>query len=254
MASSSVYLVTGSSRGIGLEFIKQLLTRGDNVIATCRNPTAANELQSVLSQHKSSGAPNFGISVPLDVSSEDSIAALPAALDTIGKVQAVDVLVHNAGISAPTHPVDPVGKASKTVMMDCFATNAVGPLLLTQSLLPRLRAGSGKKIFFVSSNMASLTNTDPAHVSGSVSYRASKSAMNMVGRCLAGEHGPLTPDGFAITLCHPGWVDTDMGSAGNREPPVTPPDSVRGMLAVIDSMGTHSNANFLDFNGAPLPW
>lgn len=91
----------------------------------------------------------------------------------------------------------------------------------------------------------------------SVFHDASHTALNllqMVGRVLAGEHGVLTEDGFKITLCHPGWVGTDMGSAGNRAPPVSPPDSVSGMLAVLDRMGSHSNADFLDFLGKTLPW
>eukprot|EP00928_Gymnodinium_smaydae_P054938 TRINITY_DN38620_c0_g1_i1.p1 TRINITY_DN38620_c0_g1~~TRINITY_DN38620_c0_g1_i1.p1 ORF type:complete len:277 (-),score=34.38 TRINITY_DN38620_c0_g1_i1:213-977(-) len=254
MASSCVYLITGSSRGLGLEFVRQLLARGDNVIATCRNPSGATELQALLAYHASNGARNFGICLPLDVSSEESVAALPAALDSTGKAPVVDVLVHNAGIASPNFPIDPVGTANKGVMMECFATNAVGPLLLTQALLPRLRAGSGKKIFFVSTNLASLTNADPAKGVGGVSYRASKTAMNMVARCLAGEHGPLTQDGFAITLCNPGWVDTDMGSSNGREPPLAPCDSIRGMLAVIDSMGAHSNGDFVDYTGAKNSW
>lgn len=252
--ASAIYLVTGCSRGLGTEWVRQLLARGDSVVATCRSPDNAAELQRVLEVHSASGKANFGLSLPLDVASEESVSALVSALEETGKVPAIDVLIHNAGISAPTHPVDPVSKASKSSLMSCFETNAVGPLLLTQALLPKLRAGKGKKIFFVSTMMASMEKTDPANGGGSVSYRASKSGLNMVGRCLAGEHGPLTEDGFMITLCHPGWCQTDMGSAGNRSPPVKIVDSVTGMLKVLGSMGSHSNADFLDFTGAQLPW
>ena len=89
---------------------------------------------------------------------------------------------------------------------------------------------------------------------GSVSYRASKAALNMIGRCLAGEHGPATPDALKVTLCHPGWVDTDLGSAGGREPPVTPSESITGMLRVIDEMGADSIANFVDYTGDRVVW
>jgi NAD(P)-dependent dehydrogenase (short-subunit alcohol dehydrogenase family) len=255
-APAAVCFVTGSSRGIGVEFIRQLLARGDSVLATCRTPAKAAELQEVLAAHASLGAPNFGVCLPLDVSSEESIAGIVAAVDGLSEeVPAIDCVIHNAGISAPSHPVDPASTANKTALMSCFETNAVGPLLLTQALLPKLRAGAGKKMFFVSSNMGSMENTADVGASGSsVSYRASKAALNMVGRCLAAEHGPLTPDGFAISLVHPGWVATDMGSAGARDPPVAPADSVAGMLRVLDSMGAHSNADFLDYTGATLPW
>eukprot|EP00746_Dinoflagellata_sp_MGD_P136427 gnl/MRDRNA2_/MRDRNA2_70347_c0_seq1.p1 gnl/MRDRNA2_/MRDRNA2_70347_c0~~gnl/MRDRNA2_/MRDRNA2_70347_c0_seq1.p1 ORF type:complete len:253 (-),score=37.28 gnl/MRDRNA2_/MRDRNA2_70347_c0_seq1:151-909(-) len=251
--TAPIYLVTGCSRGLGVEWVRQLLARGDSVLATCRNPDSATELQRVLEVHNASGKANFGLGLPLDIASDDSITSLVAAIEATGKVPAIDALVHNAGISAPTHPVDPVDKATKSALMDCFETNAVGPLLLTQALFPKLRAGTGKKIFFVSTIMASMENTFEKK-GGSVSYRASKTALNMMGVCLACEHGPGTDDGFGITLCHPGWVQTDMGSAGNRSPPVAVPDSVKGMLAVLDKMGEHSKADFLDYTGAKLSW
>lgn len=263
MASPTVFLVTGCSRGIGIEWAKQILARGDSLIATCRNPDSAAELNAVLAAHS---GPGFAISLPLDVASEASIRALPEAIAATGKTSGVDVLVHNAGVSAPTHPVDPAETVSKAAMMDCFETNAVfsppplqprpalivrveqvGPMLVTQACLKLL--SPGKKIFFVSTAMASMERTDQASGGGSVSYRASKSGLNMVGRLIAAEWGLGTEADLAVTLCHPGWVDTDMGAAGNRSPPVQPPDSVSGMLTVIDQMGPQSTANFVDWEG-----
>ena len=180
----------------------------------------------------------------------DAVAALPGLIDASGKAAAIDVLVHNAGVSAPTHPVDPLETATKSAMMDCYETNCVGPLIVTQALLPMLRAGGGKKVFFVSTAMASMETA----AAGSVSYRTGKAALNMLGRLLSLEHGTETSDGLAVTLCHPGWVDTDMGAAGDRSPPVQPPDSVTGMLAVIDAMGAESNGNFCDWEGNTLAW
>lgn len=251
---SSIYLLTGASRGIGLEIARQLLARGDSVIATCRNPDSAPELQAAI-RDASESARRFSAVLPLDVADEASVDSLLGQLagveEAAGRPPTIDVLWHNAGISAPTHPVDPVATAKKDAMMSCFATNAVGPLLLTQALLPRLRAGEGKKVFFVSTDMASCEGTTAG---GSVSYRASKAAMNMVARCIAGEHGPSTPDGLSVTMCHPGWVETDMGSAGGRAPPVKPEDSVAGMINVMDNMGPHSTGDFLDYQGAPRRW
>ena len=131
----------------------------------------------------------------LDVASEASIAQFPAALDA-ASVAAIDVLVHNAGVSAPTHPVDPFATATGSALRHCFEVNAVGPLLLTQALLPRLRAGTAKKIFFVSSIMGSIESTASG---GSVSYRTSKAAVNMLGKCLAGEHGIGTDKACSMT-------------------------------------------------------
>lgn len=243
--SGMLYLVTGCSRGLGIEWVKQLLERGDKVVATCRD---SGKAEGMAGEFRS--RPNFVGCLPLDVSDPATIDALLPKLEQLG-VKHIDVLVHNAGISAPTHPVDPIASATKAAMMACFDTNAVGPMLLTQALLPLLRAGNGKRVFIVSSAMASMAKTTAG---GSVSYRASKAATNMVGRCLAGEHGTNTEDGLSVTLCHPGWCDTDMGSAGNRSPPVKPVDSVAGMIKVIDAMGKQSNADFLDYTGAPIEW
>ena len=114
----STVLVTGSSRGIGLELVRQLAGGGGKrVLATCRDPTTASELTDViraanraLPAHCQRDANAASAILALDVSSEESIAALPAALAGIG-VDAVDCVVHNAGVSAKTHPVDPVVSA-----------------------------------------------------------------------------------------------------------------------------------------------
>lgn len=243
----AVYFVTGASRGIGIEWVKQILARGDSVIATCRTPSSATELNRAVDDYS---GPGFAVCLPLDVASEVSVASLPSAIAATGLTNCIDVLIQNAGISAPTHPVDPLEMASKKALMDCFETNCTGPLLVTQALLPMLRVGAGKKMFFVSTDMASMAGA----AAGSVSYRTSKAALNMLGRLVALEHGPGTEDGLAVTLCHPGWVETDMGAAGNRSPPVRPEESVAGMLKMVDSMGSHSNADFIDFEGNTLAW
>ena len=133
---SSVSLVTGCSRGLGLEFVRQLVQQQadtpSTIIATCRSPDSATELTALAAQAK-------GVHVlALDVSDEASIAQLPGALKGLD-VERIHLLVHNAGISAPTHPVDPAASAKASVMGQCFSVNAVGPLLLTQTLLPLLR-------------------------------------------------------------------------------------------------------------------
>ena len=163
----------------------------------------------------------------------------------------VDCIVHDAGISNPTHPKDPILSANAAAMMDCFATNAVGPLLVTQALMPMLRASEMRKVFFVSTAMCSMENTTTG---GCMSYRASKAGLNMVGRCLAGEHGIGTDDNLKVTLCHPGWCDTDMASSGGRPAPVAPCGSVKGTLALIDAMGEQSKAEFINYRGEPVPW
>lgn len=253
-----VYLVMGSSRGVGVQLVKQILDRGCSVVATCRNPDTATQLADVVAAKKVGD--NFAKVLPLDVSNETSIVTFMQLLGEheaeMGRKAAIDVLVHNAGISAPTHPQDPAATALASSMKDCFETNALGPLLLTQQCLPRLRAGSLKKVLFMSSQMGSMekTNSGTCKANSCISYRSSKAALNMVARCLAAEHGIGTDDNLAMTLCHPGWVATEMGSAGDRSPPVKPEDSVIGILAVIDNMGENSKANFVSWEGNEINW
>eukprot|EP00656_Telonema_subtile_P005210 TRINITY_DN12366_c0_g1_i2.p1 TRINITY_DN12366_c0_g1~~TRINITY_DN12366_c0_g1_i2.p1 ORF type:complete len:219 (+),score=52.73 TRINITY_DN12366_c0_g1_i2:117-773(+) len=216
-------------------------------IRDSRNPSTAAALQQLI---ESNSNRTFAHVLGLDVADEASVEVLPQALKELG-VSKVDCLIHNAGVSAPTHPVDPFASASKQAMIGCFATNAVGPLLVTQALLPLLRESEVRKVFFVSTVMASMAATTSG---GAVCYRTTKAAENMVARCLAGEHGQGTEDRLLVTLCHPGWCDTDMGGAGGREPPVQPEESVAGMLAVVDGMGEHSRADFVDYTGRPLQW
>ena len=139
--------------------------------------------------------------------------------------------------------------ATKQALMDCYETNAVGPLILTQGLLPLLAASSLKKVLVVSSMMGSLELTTEG---GSISYRASKAGANMVTKCMAGELN--ASHGLVCCMVHPGWVATEMGSAGNRAPPVQPAESVKGMLALIDMMEPGINGTFWDWNCKPLPW
>ena len=142
-------------------------------------------------------------------------------------------------------------------MLACFEINAVGPLLLTQALLPMLRlsAQQPRKLLIVTSEMGSLGNVLQPNRAGNVSYRSSKAAANMVGRCVAAELG--TTEQLAVTLVHPGWCQTDMGTAGvpGRVPPVTPTESVAGMLKVMDGIEKAcGSANFVDYTGAAIAW
>jgi len=250
-SNSLTYLITGCSRGLGLEFVRQLIDQGDHtIIATCRSPVDASQLKALVRQADTGGC--ILHMIELDVADEGSIAKLPAQLDLFG-VEHIDVLIHNAGISAPTHPIDLVATAKAAVLRQCFDVNAVGPLMITQTLMPWLAGASGRppcRVLFVSSIMGSIEKTN----AGSVSYRASKAALNMIAKCIAGEHGVGTKHDLRITLCHPGWCDTDMGSAGGRSPPVKPADSVAGMLCVVENMGDNSKADFLDYTGSPIGW
>jgi NAD(P)-dependent dehydrogenase (short-subunit alcohol dehydrogenase family) len=221
------WLITGANRGLGLELARQLTARGDQVIGTVRDPARAEALRGL------------GARVEVvDVVDPASVAALAARLDGV----ALDVLINNAGIQLheggiASLDLDEVARS--------IATNALAPMRMVQALLPHLRAGSRRLIAHLSSDLASIGDNTTG---GYYGYRASKAALNMLNRTLAEELGR---EAFTCLVLHPGWVQTDMGGP---DAPMLAPDSIRGVLAVLDRATAADSGRFLDHHGADLPW
>lgn len=246
-------LVSGSSRGLGLGFVEQLLGAGAHVVATCRCPAKAEQLAAL----KERAGPQQLLILPLDTTDAASVDALPGELRKHG-IESLSTLINNAGVTTANHPIDPILKSSAADMHAVFDTNVVGTVRLTQACLPLLRAAQCKTrtIANVSSQLASLEGCAGPHAvqgraGGVACYRISKAAGNMVVRCFAGE---LAAEDFVCVAISPGHVATDMGSAGGRDAPLTVETSVRGMLAVIEKLEGKDNGRFLQHDGAELPW
>jgi NAD(P)-dependent dehydrogenase (short-subunit alcohol dehydrogenase family) len=195
MADAPVIVVTGASRGIGLEICRELAGRGARVVLTARNArdgSRAAEPLSVLFR-------------PLDVTDDASAAALA---DFLAKEFGhCDVLINNAGIIADGD--DSILTVSPVAVQDTLATNTVAPLRITQALLPLLRQSRrGACVINVSSGAGELRDFDPGW---SPAYSLSKAALNLVTRMLA---SALLNDGIAVNAMCPGWVRTDMGGSG----------------------------------------
>jgi NAD(P)-dependent dehydrogenase (short-subunit alcohol dehydrogenase family) len=155
---------------------------------------------------------------------------------------AIDILVNNAGVFDPNDvTVDTVDFA---VMEQTLAVNTLGPLRVTQALLPNLRAGKHRTILNLSSQLGSIAESSGRWYA----YRASKAALNQINKTLSAE---LAPEGFICVVLHPGWVRTDMGGAGAT---YSPQESVGGLIAVIEKLGPSDTGRFYDFKGAPIPW
>lgn len=240
-------LVTGANRGIGLEFTRQLLERGERVVATCRKPGTATALNALAGEH-----PGRLHVLPLDIADARSRAGLVSELplvlgeDDDGQPGRLDLLVNNAGV---LHSGERFGHVEAATLEDSLRTNAVGPFLLAQALVPWLRegeaAGTGAVIANLSSVMASIAHRNEFR---SPSYCASKAAQNMLSVQLA---QALADRGMVVLALHPGWVQTDMGGASAN---VTAADAVRGMLGVIDAANPAQSGSFLDWRGESLPW
>ena len=242
-------LITGANRGIGLEMTRQAAQRGDSVIAACRNPDTASNLQRL------AGEVGLQISiVGMDVANDSSVAAAASSIsNTI--TGALDLVVANAGhLNARGGLQDPEhtqGNIAATLM-----TNVAGVFFTARHFLPHLRAaalngstsldGSASlaRLAVISSQMGSSTR---AGISAPI-YRASKAAANNLARSLSLE---LAPDNIAVGAWHPGWVQTDMGGS---EAAITPQTSAAGLLSRFDSLSMQTSGVFEDYAGTPHPF
>jgi len=232
--SSSTYFITGCNRGLGLEFVQQLLARGQRVIATCRDIATATDLTALTLKH--SGQLSL---VEMDVSDEASMREAVALLND----EAIDVFINNAGMYGPRDAN--FGNVDGPAMVEVLYTNAVAPVLLTQLLIDNVRKGSGKKLVYVSSKMGSIADNGRG---GSYIYRSSKTALNSVVKSLALD---LAPEGIATATLHPGWVRTDMGGPNGL---IDAPESVSGMLNVIDGLSVANTGQFFNYDGSTIAW
>ncbi len=231
--------ITGANRGIGLEFIRQLVGRGWNIIATARKPAEAEELQSIAAEY-----PQL-IVEQLDVTDYDRIDGLAEKyVDT-----PIDVLLSNAGITPRYKSAfSKVDGVDWEMARRSIEVNAIAPLKLTESFMNHVAASEQKKIVIISSKAGSFELSPKMPMM--YSYRASKAALNMYMYTLSYE---TTKKGVVVTLLSPGMVNTTPGfkMKGAIEPEV----SVSKMLAVIDGLTTENNGQFLDYDdGRVLGW
>lgn len=217
-------VITGGNRGIGRQLARLYAEAGHDVVIGVRNPDGAGGLPVE--------------TLTLDVGDDTSVAAFAEAL----KGRAVDILINNAGFGGPerqsSHDTDFAG------FLDTLNINTLGPLRVTQALLPNLRQAGTAKVAIISSGMGSLDSTEP----DMIAYRASKAAVNKVAQCLATD---LVGDGIAIASLHPGWVRTDMGGPSAD---LAPEESARGLKDVIDGLSVATTGHFWNYDGSFLPW
>lgn len=226
-------LVTGSNRGIGLEFVRQYLEDGWVVHATCRWPGEAHELQtfaqiySELHIHR------------LDITIQEDISNICRELDGIP----LDVLINNAGIYLD----------KKSPGLDCIhyddwrrtiEVNTLGAVRLTEAMVENIARSKKKLVVVLSSHMGSI---EDINAPGSYYYRSSKAALNAVMHGISVE---LKKQLIGVQILHPGGVMTRMGP----EKGITPQQSVQGMRDIIEHFSLDQTGTFLQYNGDEMPW
>ncbi len=232
-------LITGANRGLGLEFVRQYLGAGYDVIATCRKPEAAEELNAL------SGSGSSLEVVAMDMM---DFASIEAAANAIGS-RPIDILLNNAGVFGPKPKADGdmrqnFGQLDYQLWADILRVNTMAPLKMAETFLENVMAGSERKLITISSLVASITEGGP----GLYIYRTSKTALNMAMATLARD---LEGSNVIVALFNPGWVRTDMGGSAAV---LGVEESIRSVRKVIAGLSVKDSGSFIDYDGRRLPW
>lgn len=231
-------LITGSNRGIGLAFAKWYAEQGWNVVATCRRPEQADDLNALAAEHA-----NLSVEL-LDVTREDHIGDI---VDRHAD-QPIDLLINNAAVLGPL-PEQSLGGLDYDRFELTMAVNVYAPLRLSEALADNVAAAGGK-IVAITSGVASLTLM--SRMRGLYFYRMSKSALNMGWRALRTD---LKPRGVAVLLVSPGQVDTALlRESGYTGEALTTEESVAGMVEIIADATLDDPGLPINVDGRVLPW
>ncbi len=226
--SRGTVLITGANRGIGLAMAEAFSREGYTVIGSARRPAAASALRQ------------SGVEVlQLDVTDPSSVASLARALAG----RPIDILINNAGMvndeatSFADRNIEQMGVE--------YQVNALGPLRVTQALMPNMMAGERKIVANISSMMGSMALNNFGTYMG---YRASKAALNSFTKTLSVD---LAEDNLIFVVLHPGYVKTDM-NAGEGD--ITAAESANALFQLIEGLEGEDNGNFYNYDGKPMPW
>ena len=230
----STILITGTSRGIGLELTKIFAENNWNVIACCRKPKKADKLNEVAKTYS-----NIEI-YKLDVEDFDEIEALKEVL----KGKNIDILLNNAGTYGSKEGQF-FGNIDYKSFKETFKINTLAPLKMCETFLEEVSNSDKKIMAIITSMMGSITLNEDGK---ELIYRVTKCAANMVVKCMA---NTLKDKKITVLAIHPGWVKTDMGG---ENAPILPEDSAKGIYHLLTNINESNTGKFLDFQGNELPW
>ncbi|HJP04279.1 MAG: short-chain dehydrogenase [Chromatiales bacterium] len=232
-------LITGANRGLGLEFARQYSADGWKVIACCRTPADAHELNEL-----AAGA---------DITVEQLDVNDFAAIDALGekyKGVPIDVLLNNAGIIGPIPIAENAmrqhfSKMDYEVWEQVLRTNTFAPVKMAEVFLENVAASEQKKIVTISSTVGSIAEMSvPA-----LAYASSKTALNRVMTIIAGQ---LKERGIIVAMYCPGYVKTRMDAFGYAT--VEVPESIAALRPMIADLTIEKTGSFTGHDGRTIGW
>ncbi|KAI8370225.1 4-dihydrotrisporin dehydrogenase [Blakeslea trispora] len=236
----STFVITGTSRGLGLELVRQLSSKGHTVFACARNPDASEKLQALV-DHK------HVIPIQMDTVNKKSIETAVKEIERQAP-DGIDVLINNAAILGDLHATPE--ELTRDSLGQVFDVNVSSTNDVTMSLLPLLRKRGQDKIKKIVNITSTIGSIELAHELGKdrVAYCVSKAALNMLTRLTALN---LAKENFIVYAACPGYVKTDMGG---KDAFITPEESVTNQIAKLEKVTLEDNGKFFGNNGDIVPW
>ncbi|MDP6393272.1 MAG: SDR family oxidoreductase [Arenicellales bacterium] len=224
-------LITGASRGLGLEFARQYASAGWRVHAGVRNLHGRPPIDDLKHDNVTTH--------DLDVSNHGQIQAVARRLVN----QPIDLLINNAGLWLGEN--EHYGRCDDAQWFEEFRVHVFGTMAMCEAFIAHIKMGDLKLIANISSANGSLTLDNGV---GDYPYNTSKAALNLITRGLATD---LEKYAISVICLSPGFVATDM-SGPNAD--LTPEESVSAMRDLFKTLGRDASGTFLRYNGQFLPW
>jgi NAD(P)-dependent dehydrogenase (short-subunit alcohol dehydrogenase family) len=227
---AAAILITGAN----LRICQSIL--GRRMAHICRVPQPGRRKQAPMLGARHRGMLNV---VAMDVTDAESVRNAATQLKDV----AIDVLINSAGIAGV--PRQKTGNVDYESWAQVLNVNTMGPLRVFESFSDHITRSERRLVVTITSGMGSLADNTSG---GSIAYRSSKAAVNMVMRSAAID---LAPRGITCVLVNPGWVRTDMGGP---KAPLSPQESVTVMRRLIETFGPNQSGKFYNYDGREYPW
>ncbi|GIX78892.1 uncharacterized protein CEXT_500491 [Caerostris extrusa] len=249
-------LVTGANRGIGLEFVKQLLQLPKPphyVFATYRNDKTTQALEEVKEAHKQTHV----VLIKMDIEKTNEIENAKKIVEGIVGDKGLNLLINNAGILK----IQVFREITEENLLRHFSTNTIGPVMVLKEMLPLLQKSAARKTSGMNISRAAVLNLSATLGSISlrsdliqakwletIGYRTSKAALNMAMQVIA---RTVKDQGILVVNICPGWVKTDMGTS---QAMLEVTESISAIIETLKRLNETHHGSFLDRNGNVIPF